>query len=257
MRRLIAIGLLAFCASPTQADIAFVRNHGGFGDKNTATSESVTLTGVPIVGNLLVGRIALDPAAGAVSCSDNASTPNTYTVDIDAVNGSGSSGVRTFICSAAVVNVPTTMTFSFPSEVARGSSVDEYSGTDTTSSRVDASSTTTGTGTTNVVSTVTVNTSGSIVIAAVGVEGPTSQTYTEDSHIAWTTRTRKGTASGATATNITSNGADFITSSTGQINYHPTLGTSALWAEALVASTPAAPAAPKNVPRQVIITQEE
>src|SRR5437870_13681195 len=93
------IVLPVFFASDAQAQIAFVKNIATNQSNSTGTSLAVTVpsTGVA-VGHSIIISLAMDPASGTVSCTDTHG--NSYVVDKDIANGSGTSGVRTVILSA-------------------------------------------------------------------------------------------------------------------------------------------------------------
>ena len=131
-RALLALVLLAGPArSEAQAAIAFVKNVGVGGTTVAGTSISVTLQGsVSVaVGDTLIVTFVMDPAAGAVSCAD--SRGNSYSVDADVTNGSGTSGVRTVVCSASVATAlgnNDTITVTHPLATSKALSVNEFSG---------------------------------------------------------------------------------------------------------------------------------
>ena len=131
-RALLALVLLAGPArAEAQAAIAFVRNVGVDGNTVAGTSISVTLQGnVSVaVGDTLIVTLVMDPSAGAVSCAD--SKGNSYTVDADVTNGSGTSGVRTVVCSATVataLGTNNTITVTHPLARSKALSVNEFSG---------------------------------------------------------------------------------------------------------------------------------
>ena len=92
--------LAAFSPADAAAAIALVRNVGSTGSGASGTTIAVTVpTGGVAAGHTLIVTVALDPAAGAVSCSD--SKGNTYTKDADQANGSGGGGVRAVLFSSA------------------------------------------------------------------------------------------------------------------------------------------------------------
>ncbi|TMA66325.1 MAG: hypothetical protein E6J69_11085, partial [Deltaproteobacteria bacterium] len=125
------LGLLTVCSPPdAAAAIALVRNLGATGSGATGTTIAVTVPagGVP-AGHTVIVTVALDPAAGAVSCSD--SKGNTYTKDLDVTRGSGTDGVRTVVCSAAIrtaLAAGNTVVATHPSVIARAVNAAEFSG---------------------------------------------------------------------------------------------------------------------------------
>lgn len=117
------------CTGPGDG-IAFVKRVGASGDVAPGTSLSVAVPAAGVAaGHTLIVTVAMDPALGTVSCGD--SQGNVYAVDADVANGSGTAGVRTVVCSAAVatpLGVGDTVTVSLPTVAARGMSVDEFAG---------------------------------------------------------------------------------------------------------------------------------
>src|SRR5207302_9984225 len=120
------LGVLAvFSPADAAAAIALVRNVGSTGSGATGTTIAVTVpAGSVAAGHTLIVTVALDPAAAAVSCSD--SKGNTYTKDVDLTLGSGTDGVRTVVCSAAVrtpLAAGNTIVVTHPSIMARAINV--------------------------------------------------------------------------------------------------------------------------------------
>ena len=90
---LLAAALLVAHAPAAVGAIAFVKNVGADGNANTDTSISITVpAGGVAFGNTIIVSFAMDPAAGAVTCTD--SKGNSYSVAVDRANGSGTSGAR-------------------------------------------------------------------------------------------------------------------------------------------------------------------
>src|SRR5206468_2723398 len=107
-----------------------VRNVGSASSGATGTAMAVTVPtgGIP-AGHTLIVTATLDPQAGTVSCSD--SKGNTYRTDVDVARGSGTDGVRTVVCSAAIrtaLVAGNTVVMSHPSVMARAMNVAEFSG---------------------------------------------------------------------------------------------------------------------------------
>src|SRR2546428_12637533 len=122
--------MAVFSPADAAATIGLVRNVGSTGSGATGTTLAVTVpSGGVAAGHTLIVTVALDPAAGAVSCSD--SKGNTYTKDIDLTRGSGTDGVRTVVCSAAIrtaLAAGNTIVVTHPSAMARAMNVAEFSG---------------------------------------------------------------------------------------------------------------------------------
>src|SRR3989442_4784866 len=131
-RTLWALVMLAGPASSeARAAIAFVQNVGTNGNTIPGTSLSVTIHGntVVAVGDTVIVTFVMDPSAGAVSCADSGG--NSYSLDADVTNRSGTSGVRTVIFSAFVntaLGNQGTITVTHPLATSDAVSVHELSG---------------------------------------------------------------------------------------------------------------------------------
>ena len=127
---LLAAALQLVRAPAAEAAIAFVKNVGF--DANTTTGTSISITvpaGGVAFGHTVLVSFAMDPAAGAVSCTD--SKGNSYRAVVDFANGSGTTGVRTVVFSARIVTAlvgGNTITVTHPSVDARAVSINEFSG---------------------------------------------------------------------------------------------------------------------------------
>jgi len=128
-----ALALVALTASEAPAAIGFVQLIGTNGTGATTTTLAVTVpAGGVAANNKVVVALAINPAVGATSCTDTGG--NTYAVDADVSNGSGTSGVRTVVLSALVttpLNAGDTITVTFPSVGASAVSMNEFSGVST------------------------------------------------------------------------------------------------------------------------------
>jgi cysteine-rich repeat protein len=143
---------------------------GSFGDRTASTTtQAIFTTNIP-VGSTVIVTIALNPVAGAITCSDPRG--NTYAVDVDVTDGTGTTGVRSAVCSARVttaISAGDLMTVSHTSTNRRA--IFMMSVTGLAVSPVDK----TATGTGNDTAPVTANTAATsqaneILIGAIGVE---------------------------------------------------------------------------------------
>src|SRR5438477_9262431 len=113
----------------------------------------------------------MDPATGTVSCADT--KLNSYHLDADVSNGSGTSGVRTVIFSAPVTTAlvsGNTITVTHPTAVAKAVSVNTVSGLVSSSPQ---DKTSTGTGATTAMSsgtTASTTQADELLIGAFGLE---------------------------------------------------------------------------------------
>src|SRR5262245_43562419 len=103
---------------------------GTFGSRTTATSTSVTLGAAVATGQTVIVTLAIEPVVGAASCGDSVGG-NTWNVDADVTDGSGSSGVRTVICSGAIsvpLPINATVTVTHPSSDRQAMTASSVSG---------------------------------------------------------------------------------------------------------------------------------
>src|SRR5262245_37357478 len=126
----LAALLVAATASGASAAIALEQTVATAGSTTTGTTLVVTVPAAGVAADdTLIVVVAIDPASGSVSCDDTGG--NTYTVDVDIPNGSGTTGVRTVILSALVTTPLAsgdTITVTHPSVAARAVAVYEFSG---------------------------------------------------------------------------------------------------------------------------------
>src|SRR5439155_10270964 len=124
---LLAAALHLAHAPDALAAIAFVKNVGFLADNTTGTSVSITVpAGGVAFGHTVLVSLAIDPVAGAVSCTDTKG--NSYSAVIDFSNGSGTTGVRSVAFAARIVTalVPgNTITVTHPSVDVRAVSMNE------------------------------------------------------------------------------------------------------------------------------------
>ncbi len=219
----------ALPSHPSYAAISFVQNVGTAQSKTSGTTlqkTTVTVTGT----NSIIVAFAMDPASGTVSCADSAS--NTYTKDVDISNGSSTSGVRTVIFSAHNVTALSSgsITVTHPTATARAMAIMEASGI-AASYALDKTNSGTGTGTSPSSGTASIGYANELQIGAIGVEGPSGDTFTKGAN--WTTVQRLGTTGSLAAGNITINQEYVIVSSHVSYTADGTMGTSRLWAAAI------------------------
>src|SRR2546425_7927501 len=235
-RALLAFVLLAGPArSEAQAAIAFVQNVGVGGNTVAGTSVSVTLQGsVSVaVGDTLIVTFVMDPSAGAVSCADSGG--NSYSLDADVTNGSGTSGVRTVIFSTLVstaLGTQDTITVTNPLVAAKAVSVNEFSGL--RASALDRTASGTGNDTTPGTSATAVTTQpDELLLGAIGVETKKTESFTPRAGYTALTAISSGPALGAATNNVTIDPEYQIVSLTGSYAAGGTLGRVRLWAAAI------------------------
>jgi len=122
-------------SSNTEASAWVVRT---FKNNSNSPGTSLTITvDYAFVGNTYLIAFACDGTVGStVTCTDNASVPNTYVVDVNKAAASpSSSNVRTCIIRGYIANTTglTTITITHPSVTARAAIVTEFHGIDAVS----------------------------------------------------------------------------------------------------------------------------
>src|SRR2546425_5513493 len=233
-RTLLALVLLAGPArSEARAAIAFVQNVGSNGNTTPGTSLSVGVSNGAAVGDTVIVTFAMDPSAGAVSCADSGG--NSYSLDADVTNGSGTSGVRTVIFSAFVntaLGNQDTITVTHPLATSKAVSVNEFSGL--RASALDRTASATGNDTTPATSATAVTTQpDELLLGAVGVETKKTESFTPRAGYTALTAISSGPALGAATNNVTIDPEYQIVSLTGSYAAGGTLGRVRLWAAAI------------------------
>jgi hypothetical protein len=221
-------------ATPAFAAITFVKNVGIASSTTTGTTLSVTVPAAGVAaGTSVIVSVAINPSAGTISCTDTKS--NTYAVDRDVTNGSGTSGVRTIILSAHNVIAlasGNTITCTHPSVAARAMSANQFLGILSTAPRDQTVSATGSSTAPSSGSTPTTTQAAELLLGTVGVEGPTTETFTVGT--SYTIAGRAGTSGGTATNNITVNPEYRIVTATGTYSAGGTLSVSHLWGAAIV-----------------------
>jgi hypothetical protein len=195
-------------ASPLYAAITKVKDLGTNSLTSSGTTISVTVpAGGVAAGNSIIVTLAMGDSAGTVSCTDTAG--NTYIADVDVRN---TNQVRTVIFAAhnvSALSSGNTITITHPSIANRNMYAGEFSGL-ATSSTLDQATSGTGNGYDMYSGSVSTTAPKELLIGAIGVVGPTGDTFTHAG--GWTALTEAGT------TTITLNSQYQIVSSTGSYN---------------------------------------
>jgi hypothetical protein len=206
----------------------FVQNIGQVSTKTTGTSMQISVAKAVAAGNTIIVRVATDYSASAPTVTD--SKGNTYTRDRTAPNSGNT--IRAAIFSAPVttaLGVGDSITITSPNVAARVAVADEFSGL-LSSSVLDKQNGTSGSSTTPGTSiSITTAQANELVVGFVAVEGPTDDTYTEDSLGQFSSLSREGTSGGTDDTNITVNGGYKSVSVIGTYQYKPTLDPTRNW----------------------------
>ncbi len=226
-----------------QAAIAYVQQNGSVTSNSGSpvTSVNVSITNAPTVGNTIIVSVATDYSSGSMPgtpCTDDVG--NTYTVDVQQLHGSPPNRPFVMICSAEIATgqVPATITISHHDAYNRVVQVHEFSGIasapagDKANSAV-GSSTSPSSG-----ATATTTQADELVVGAVSVAGPSSDSFTADGNFSGGPF-RLSQDSGSYPRTL--NTEYRIVSATGTYTYAPTLGTSRLWADAIATYKAAAP----------------
>src|SRR5439155_162674 len=188
--------------------------------------------GLP-AGHTLIVTATLDPQAGTVSCSD--SKGNTYRTDVDVARGSGTDGVRTVVCSAAIrtaLVAGNTVVMSHPSVMARAMNVAEFSGYLTPT--LDRSASAGGdSGTVASGATAVTTQASELVIGTVGLETKHPDGYGSDATYISLPYVVSETVPNGTTKQVSLYTQYRITSTTGSFSTTGTIQPSRQWAAAL------------------------
>jgi len=219
---------------PPVGTATFVQNIGTNSSKTAGATLTITVPvgGVPI-GHTLIVRVLHDYTAGAPTVTDTRS--NTYTRDRTAADGGTVMRASIYSCpvtTALLSGDIITITLS-ASVTVRSTTIDEFSSV-LTPTIVDSQNGLAGTSTSPSLPITTTHAS-DLLIGMVAVAGDTTDGYTEDTANIWTGLTRVGTTGGTASTNRTINSAYRSIGTTNTYHYQPTLATSSLWVEFLVA----------------------
>lgn len=177
------------------------------GTQNTktpaATTTVITTTAATAAGESILVAFGMDPAAGTVSAVDSAS--NTYTIQEEVTNGSGTAGCRVVVLAkhdAAALSSGGTITITHPSCAVRVASAAAFA-LDGPGAKV-TSTTLTGNDTVAVLS-IAAAVMTPLIIAVIVVEGPSGDTPAQP--FGFSLLPRIGTTGGAAASNLTLNWA--------------------------------------------------
>jgi hypothetical protein len=171
--------------------------------KTTGTTLTLTVSGA-VANNTYLIAFAMDGATGTISCTDNASTPNTYIVDSDIAAASPSAGnVRLALIRARIVTTTslTTITITHPSVAARAAVVQEFAGIRISGTPTDVGSATTGANS-NASAGPTGTPTGAyrFAFAGFGVEQPSTSSF--GAVAPFVAQDQNGTTGGGDASNI-------------------------------------------------------
>src|SRR5437867_4112394 len=185
--------LLPLAASEARAVIAFVKNIGRNSSTTTDTTIAVTVPAAGVAtGDSVILTLAMADASGGVTATD--SKGNTYSLAADITNASN---VRTVILAAHNVTALVsgdTITVTHPSASVRALSANEFSGVSPTSA-LDQTHTATGSSTApSSGATAGTSEAAELLLGAMGVAGPISDTFTAGTN--YTALTRAGTGIG-------------------------------------------------------------
>src|SRR6266480_950139 len=190
----LAVALLfSLAASEARAVIAFVKNIGTNSSATTDTTIAVTVPAAGVAtGDSVILTLAMADASGGVTATD--SKGNTYSLAADITNASN---VRTVILAAHNVTALVsgdTITVTHPSASVRALSANEFSGLSPTSA-LDQTHTATGSSTApSSGATAATTEAAELLLGAMGVAGPISDTFTAGTN--YTALTRAGTGIG-------------------------------------------------------------
>ncbi len=214
-------------ATPIPTTIAYVQNVGTNSTQVDDTTLSVTVPGGGVAaGNLLVVYFAMDDVDGAIFVNDTQA--NSYRV---AAESRLAANVRTLILYSHVKTAlasGNTIRITYPRSTAKAVSISEFSGV----SVFEVKATATGSNTTPSSGNATTTVADSLLVGAIGVEGPSTDAFTQGGSYSTAPPTRVGTNGGAADTNISINPEYRIVSTAAARVADGTLGTSRDWAAA-------------------------
>ncbi|MFN8642759.1 MAG: hypothetical protein U0802_14310 [Candidatus Binatia bacterium] len=238
VRALFVAALVPLVAAPSLAAISFVQGIDAQQSKTAGTSIVLTVPAAGVgAGHSVLLALTMDAAAGTVSAADSAG--NVYGVDVDVTNGTR---IRTVVLSAhnvAALAGGSTISVTHPSVTARALSGSEFAGLlgsgalDQINSQVGNNGTALTSGATPVTSQAD-----ELVFGAIGVEGPSTDTFTPGA--SFIALAAAGTTGPPGASNVTINPEYRIVAATGAYAADGTGSTNRNWA-ATVASYRAAP----------------
>lgn len=249
----VAGGTLATTTGPLLPGIQRVAERGSVANTTAASSTAVDLpaAGSIEVGHYLIARLAVDNSgASGAATTVGVSDPrgNTWTVGA-AANvdpGAASAGMSCFIAYCKVTSAYTNgddITFNLgASTTAESIVIDEFSGIHATTPVAVAQTTATGTSTTPSIAR-TPTAAGQMVFAAVAIEGPQADTYTQDTDTTdgpWIGLTKLGGVNATADLNATIAGAYKVVTGTTAQTYNTTI-TSRDWAAVALVFAPAPP----------------
>src|SRR5207249_4127721 len=197
--------LLPLAASEARAVIGFVKNIGTNTSATTGTTIAVTVPAAGVAtGDSVILTLAMADASGGVTATDWKG--NTYSLAADITNASN---VRTVILAAPNVTALVsgdTITVTHPSASVRALSANEFSGLSPTSA-LDQMHTATGSSTAPSSGATAAATSeaAELLLGAMGVAGPISDTFTAGTN--YTALTRAGTGIGFRGAQSASSGS--------------------------------------------------
>jgi hypothetical protein len=227
------------------------------GSAQNLTSSQSTAVDLPdggdiAVGNVLIARLAMDNTGGggqATTVSISDPRGNTWTVGAAANQdpGAAAAGVSCRIAYCVVENAYTDgddLTVEFGNNTAADSTVvEEWANIDTVAPVAVAQVTNAGASATPSVA-ITPTAADQLVYAAIGIEGPAGDTYTQDTDTtdgAWSGLTSLSTTSGTAAANATVRGASKLVTTAGtpaEQTWNPGI-TSRDWAAVAIVFAPA------------------
>src|SRR6266480_4024908 len=196
--------LLSLAASEARAVIAFVKNIGTSSSATTGTTIAVTVPAAGVAsGDSVTLALAMADASGGVTATDSKGNSDSLAADI-----TNASSVRTVILAAhnvtALVSLDT-ITATHPSASVRALSANEFSGLSPTSA-LDQTHTATGSSTAPSSGASAATTEAAeLLLGAMGVAGPISDTFTAGTN--YTALTRAGTGIGFRGAQSASSGS--------------------------------------------------
>src|SRR5213593_1963959 len=230
----LCTGSSAACpADVNYGAVCWLQDLGANGNENAGTTISITpLAGSVAVGHGVIVSVAMDPDSGAVSCADSGG--NTYNLDADQINGSGTTGVRTLIFSTRVTTALASgdaiiLTFQ-NAIVAKAVSAAEFYGIvalDQTATAI-GNSITPSSGL-----TAPTTSADELLFGAIGVETKLNQAFTAGTGYTQLVREQSDPNAGAPGRHVTIDPEFRTVTATGSYAADAILGAPRLWAAAI------------------------
>ena len=214
--------------------IAKVADRANVNGNTAVTTVDLVLASLT-VGNHLIIRAAADNsgssgAARTMTVTNQSGTAIDVATDVQFTQlndpGAASAGTCLYVVIAKITATSGTVRLTYSGTVVQAAQAEEWSGVNQTAFVVGTPVGANGVASTNLASTTDASIAlGNVAYAAVAIEGPSGDTYTNDSDTtngSWVALTKRGTTNATADTNQTIAGAYKIVNATGGQTHNPT-----------------------------------